>query len=427
LIPEKEFFMNRNTLLARRVEHFDAADALTTAAIRRGSELTETEKQQLDWRMGEIKNIDAQIAEADAQIAAGPTNGNRRPSVPVVIPSVTANDPTIGRIFAKGESIAEHVQRQGRVDHPGVTLGDLCKAMALGGGTPEIRAALAEGSDSAGGVTVPTFLSSQLIDALRARSTVFAAGAKTMVLETGKTSTIATITGDPSATWRAENAAVNTSDMTFGSVVFNPKTLAVILVASRELIEDSLNFQQAITTSLSKSFAAELDRVALIGSGSGSEPKGCSKFSGVGSVSVATDGAVLSNYDPFVQALGTMRTANAADPTACIMHPRTDQEINLLKDSQQRPLARPQAIANLPFLVTSKLPTNEVQGASGVVCSRAIMGDFTELIVGVRHLVGIELLREKYADNYQYGFLCSLRADIAVAHAASFCNIVGIK
>ena len=213
--------------------------------------------------------------------------------------------------------------------------------------------------------------------------------------------------------------------MTFGSVVFNPKTLAVIVTASRELVEDSLNLQQAITMSLSKSFASELDRVALIGAGSGSEPKGCSKFTGVGSVSMGTNGAAIANYDPFVQALGTLRTANAADPSAVIMHPRTDQAVNLLKDSQNRPLERPEAIANLPFLVTSKLSITETQGSASTA-SRAIMGDFSELIVGVRHVVGIELLREKFADNYQYGFLCSLRADIAVAHAASFCNIVGI-
>jgi hypothetical protein len=39
----------------------------------------------------------------------------------------------------------------------------------------------------------------------------------------------------------------------------------------------------------------------------------------------------------------------------------------------------------------------------------------------------IEFLRERYADNLQFGFLAYLRADVAVKHAASFCSIVGIN
>jgi HK97 family phage major capsid protein len=191
------------------------------------------------------------------------------------------------------------------------------------------------------------------------------------------------------------------------------------------LIEDSLLLNDALTLSLTKSFAAELDRVALIGTGVAPQPKGISNVSGVGSVSMGTNGAALTNYDAFIQALGTLRTANVVDPTAVILHPRSDQELNLLKDSQNRPLTRPKAIENLPFLVTSKLSITETQGSSNTA-SRAIMGDFTELIVGIRHNIVIEVLREKYADSLQYGFLAHLRADIAVRHAASFCNIVGI-
>ena len=38
----------------------------------------------------------------------------------------------------------------------------------------------------------------------------------------------------------------------------------------------------------------------------------------------------------------------------------------------------------------------------------------------------IEVLRERYADNLQYGFLAYLRADVAVTHAASFGKLIGI-
>jgi HK97 family phage major capsid protein len=423
---------NPRALKADRHDLFMRADDLITAVKKSGKDLAGADLAKYNSYLSEMKEIDAELERYEAarqQPSLNPGSmfdSTMGPGVrtPVGQPAF-GHDPE-GRsvpIFAKGQSVAEYT-RQEHTDN-GVTLGGLARAMVTGRKTPEIQAALSEGTDSAGGITVPVVLSSQIIDQLRARSTVFQAGAQTLVLETGKPTTIAVINSDPVATWRAENAAVATSDMSFTSVSFVPKTLAVCVTASRELIEDSLNLNTALVMSISKAFASELDRVALIGSGSGSEPKGVSKVSGVGSVSMGTNGAALTSYDPFVTAVGAMRTANAADPSAVILHPRSDQELNLLKDSQNRPLSRPAVIQSLPFLVTSKLLINETQGTSNAA-SRAIMGDFTELIVGVRHSLSIELLREKYSDTLAYGFLAYLRADIAVKHAASFVNVVGI-
>ena len=36
------------------------------------------------------------------------------------------------------------------------------------------------------------------------------------------------------------------------------------------------------------------------------------------------------------------------------------------------------------------------------------------------------LLRERFAENMQYGFLAHLRMDVAVAHPESFCKLIGI-
>jgi HK97 family phage major capsid protein len=410
--------MKLHELKAEKADLLAVAQNIVSTAKAANKDLEGPQLHQYNTLMTNIKALDEKITQCES-IGANHSG----PRVPISM----SRDVEGNRlpIFAKGQSVAEYARQQRPDEHNGITLGAMAKAMALGGGSPEVRAALAEGTDSAGGVTVPVILTSQIVDLMRARSTVFQAGAQTLMLETGKATTLTAIASDPVAGWRAENAAVATSDMTFAPITLTPKSLAVIVTASRELIEDSLNLEQALINSLTKSFAAELDRVALIGTGSATEPKGVSKFSGVGSVSMGTNGAALTNYDPFVEALGTLRTANAADPTACILHPRSDQELNLLKDSQNRPLARPQAIADLPFLVTSKLSTTETQGSANTA-SRAIMGDFTELIVGIRHNIIIEVLREKYADYLQYGFLAHLRADVAVRHAASFCNIVGI-
>lgn len=408
---------NIRELKAQRGDLLALAEGLIKTAKAANKDLQGSELNQYNTVLASIRGLDGEIQKLEV-------SQTRNQATPVAL----GRDST-GKslpIFGKGQSLEAYVRQNVAGSPDGeISFGELARAMALGGGSPAVRAALAEGTDSAGGVTVPVVLSAMLVDRLRAKSTVFQAGAETLVLDTGKATTITAIASDPVAGWRAENAAVATSDMTFAPITLTPKSLAVIVTASRELIEDSINLNQALMSCLTKSFAAELDRVALIGAGSATEPKGCSKVSGVGSVSMGDNGAALTNYDPFVQALGTLRTANASDPTAVIMHPRSDQELNLLKDSQNRPLSRPACIETLPFLVTSKLPINETQGSANTA-SRAVMADFTELIVGIRHNIVIEILREKYADSLQYGFLAHLRADIAVKHAASFCNVVGI-
>jgi HK97 family phage major capsid protein len=406
---------------------------VVTKELGRGqsSVLTTAHQVELEGLRAEVNTLDKQIRGVESKntlsgvdIAAAFRSGHFAKPGQSEPTALRTTDGRVVSMFEKGQSIAAHMRAESAADEA-VTLGETLQSMVLGGGRPEIRAALSEGSDSAGGFTVPTFLSAQLIDRLRARSVVFQAGARTIPLDTGKATTIAAILTDPAATWRAENAAVATSDMTFGAVSFVPKTLAVIVTASRELVEDSVNFDQAIQLSLTKAFASELDRVALIGSGSGSEPKGVSNVSGIGSYSMGTNGLAPTSYAPFVEALGTLQGADASDPTAVIINPRTNKELNKLVDTLGQPMRKPDSIQDLPFLVTSKLPTNETQGSSSTA-SRAVMGYFPDLIVGIRSDLRVELIRQNYAGNLQYGFLAYLRADVAVAHAASFCNVVGI-
>ncbi len=429
-------------LLAQRNELLLMADDLVHSAKRAGKDLAGESLVQFNGCVATMRDIDSKLDELekhsqferDRSFPLPPTVQTR--TLPPVGLPANGNGPVIGRdaegkpvpIFGKGQSIEAYVRQHSGDDTENgeVTFGGLIRAMCLGGGSPAIRNALSIGTDSAGGLTVPTILLTQIIDRLRERSCMFQAGARSIVLDTGKSTTIAAINSDPVATWRAENADVNVSDMSFTPVSFTPKSLAVMVVASRELLEDSLNLNDALVMSLSNSFASELDRVGLIGAGTGSEPKGVSRVTGVGSYSMGTNGGTLASYDPFIEALGILQAANAFDPTACIISPRTNKQISLLKDTLNQPLRRPEGLANLPFLVTSKLPINEVQGGSSAA-SRAVMGYFPDVLFGIRSALQIEILREKYADKLQYGILAHLRADVAVAHAANFCNIVGLN
>ena len=123
---------NRNVMLYERAEHFDKADALTKAAVERGRDLTAEEKKQLQAHMDAMEKIDAEISRLDAGF---PANGYR--PTPVVMPGAQANDPTKGRIFAKGEStVLTSTERTACVNPELVSaMGAQMDALAAKGGT----------------------------------------------------------------------------------------------------------------------------------------------------------------------------------------------------------------------------------------------------------------------------------------------------
>jgi len=287
-----------------------------------------------------------------------------------------------------------------------VGFGEFVKAMAMGAQTPDIRAAMEEASIGGGGATVPDYLFKQLIDRMRAKTVCIAAGAKTVQLQTLQTS-IARLTGDPTAGWRLENAAIAESAASFDRVTFTANSLAVLVKVSRELLEDSVNLNEALMNAFAQSMAISLDKAALIGSGTAPEPRGIWNTTGVGAL---TAGAL--NYSLLLDGVLAMKTANAGDPTAITMNPTQWRALQGLVDSTGQPLRAPAALEKLPQLTSTTMPANEM-----------ILGDFSQLMIGVRSGLNIELLKERFADNHQYAFIAHLRADVQLAHPAAFVKV----
>ena len=297
--------------------------------------------------------------------------------------------------------------------------------MILGPRDEKEKRALGEATTGAGGATVPTFLAAEVIDLLRGQAQVMNAGATIVPLNT-LTNSIARLTADPGAAWHVESAPdLEVSDPTFDNVVFTARTLGSIVRLSREVLQDSVNINSAVSNALARSFASELDRVCLVGSGVASQPKGLSGISYVGSVSMGTDGDRLTDYDPFIDAVQKVLDAKANMPTAFILAPRTTAALAKLKDGLMQPLRIPDLLRNIPFLTSQTVPVTQTQGGA-TNASSVFAGYWPELWVGIRSTLQIELLREVFAANFQYGILCSLRADIQVAHPGSFCIISGI-
>lgn len=414
----------------RRGEIVDECRAITN----KGANISAADQKKFDALMAEADGLAAAIKRANGVDAldhelsqpldnrrAGLDNGLLAGRDASAWVDAKTGEPI--RVLNKGEKLADLYPQGG--PKPTATLGDAVKAMISPGSVaPDIRNVVHESSGPAGGYLVPDSLSATVIDNLRAESVCFRAGARAVPMPTADIY-LAKLTGDPEGTWRVENQTLSEDSPTFGRLRLSAKSLAVIVKISREIVEDAPNLDQVLRNSLAKSFALSLDYALLYGAGT-SDPMGLVNWSGIGEVSLGTDGAQISSFDPFLDAIYEMHADNAGDMTAAVMHPRTEKTLMKLKNGEGLPLVRPQAIASLPFMSTTQIPIDETQGAS-TDCSSIIAGDFTKMLVGMRTQLVIEVLRERYADALQYGLLCYLRADMVLEHPESFVRIVGVR
>ena len=78
-----------------------------------------------------------------------------------------------------------------------------------------------------------------------------------------------------------------------------------------------------LEASLVRSFAVEVDRVCLFGSGTPPQPRGLRTTTNVNEVSQGANGAALTTYDPILDLLALLWAANVTDVNTAIMAPRT--------------------------------------------------------------------------------------------------------
>jgi HK97 family phage major capsid protein len=324
------------------------------------------------------------------------------------------------RMLAPKERLADRDPR-----NDDTSVGAVLAALLTGPKSPTIKAALSEGTDSAGGFSIPLTVLPEFIDRLRSKTQFIQAGARTVILDGMKTR-IMRIATDPTPGWRAENAAVTESDPTFDAIDLVPKSLAVLVKVPIELLADSVNVNTALEQALVGALSVELDRACLFGTGASNQPLGLFNASAINTVSMGTNGAIPTSYDQMLDALYELELDNCDTSTAGIWHPRTARTFRKFKDSTNQPLQLPPALVDLPMLSTTSIPITQTQGTS-TDCSTLLVGDFTRGILGLRQELRIQVLNETYMGNLQGGFIAHLRADVAFERSDAFCRIVGLR
>jgi HK97 family phage major capsid protein len=201
-----------------------------------------------------------------------------------------------------------------------------------------------------------------------------------------------------------------------------------VVTLSVELFEDAdPSSEDVIARSFAAQMALELDRVALRGSGTPPEPRGVVNQTGVTLTTHGANGALITNYDFHLDAVGAVRAANF-EPNAQIQAPRTATSLSKLKEATTNAyMAPPAGLAAIPRLNTKQVPINLTVGTS-TDCSEIYTADWSNLMVGIKTDFQLLFLRERYiADTLSYAFLSYLRADIQLAQPTAFVVDTGVR
>jgi HK97 family phage major capsid protein len=257
---------------------------------------------------------------------------------------------------------------------------------------------------------------------------VFQAGAITVPM-TAQTLALARLTSEGTPAWKSENAAITAADMVFDRVTFTARTLVRLITLSVELFEDAdPSSEDVIARAFAGQMAVELDRVALLGTGTAPEPRGVLNQSGVTLTAHGANGTGITTttaYDWHLDAAGAVRAANFT-PTAHVQAPRTSTSLSKLREATTSAyLAPPPGL--LPMLTTKSIPINVTTGTS-TDTSYIFTGQWDQLLVGIRTDFTLRFLGERYlADTLSYAFLAYLRADVQLAQPAAFVVDTGVR
>lgn len=333
------------------------------------------------------------------------------------------------KVLRNSKDIRAHYSAMSAGTMPGqdMRIDDFLRGVAGMKSNSAVVEALSSGTDTAGGYLLPSKVMPGILEALVPASALLSAGAGIVPLDAGaKNFTTAAIDTIPTAAWRQESAQIASSEATFRAVVAAPKSLAFMFKVSRELLADAPNMAQALNTAIAQAFAKELDRVGLRGSGTAPEPRGILNTSGIQSIGSGTNGTALNGYSSLLAATQSILQADAPAPLAAIMSPRSLVKLAGLTDTTGQPIEKPSMLANWNMIATSQIPNDLTVGTSDD-CSEIYVGDFSKVNFMMREQVSIQVAKEMFANTGEVGFICHVRADIAVMYPKAIAVVTGVR
>ena len=267
----------------------------------------------------------------------------------------------------------------------------------------DILTGTATNTAKGGNLVATDLLAGSFIDVLRAKMVTAQLGATYLTGLQGNVA-IPKKTGPSTAAWVAENAAPaeSTNFPSFGQVTLSPKTLAGFVDFSRRLmLQSSLDIETLIRNDLASTIAVAMDSAAISGSGT-NRPTGVLNTSGIGSVTLATNGAAPT-WQMVVDLVREVEIDNV-DATSAGFLTNAQVKSRLARTPRQTSGIEGNFILQPPFsdlygyplTVSQQVPSNLTKG-TGTNLSAMIFGVWSDLLIG--QWSGIDLMVDPYTGS----------------------------
>jgi HK97 family phage major capsid protein len=400
------------------------AETILGDARTEGRDLDATETRLVERSLDEAETLRTALGDYDRTVTRGwqgsadggiVWNGGRSSTAPATRTRMSEG------VLQRGQTLVDFAARGDRKftdEADELSLARILRGATTGdwsGADLETRA-MSTSPGSAGGFLIPTSLAAAVLDLARANSVVVEAGATVLPID-GPTD-VARLDGDLTANWKTELAPGIESNATFGAMQFRPKTITSHARMSLELAADGPGSEAIIRASMAQAIARAIDYAAISGTGTAPEPRGLRNTPGVATYVVSGE---LDSWE-VLQAFKPVRAANY-EPTALIGHPGSITSWQALRDTTGQPKALPPILQNFPVLHSTGVRHDLAPGGTS---SESYIGDWTQMYVGLRLGLQIEVQRDLRDRTLDVLVATWARADIQVARPQAFCILTEV-
>lgn len=270
---------------------------------------------------------------------------------------------------------------------------------------------LRAGELSDGGYLCPTEFNDEIVSKLQ-EDNVLRQICK--VITTASTHQIPVIATQPAASWIGEGDTINFSNASFGQVTLDAHKLAVAVLLSNELLQDSYyGLENFLIEEFGRAFARAEEESFINGDGTNNQPKGILPTLAQSATStLQTTGAEISADDliTLMYSIDRPYRRNAS----WLINDSTLDNIRKLKDSTQNFLWQPGLGEEPAKLLGHNVYTSSFMPPAVSNNTCVLFGDFSFVVIGERGNRQVRPLRELYAMSDKTAFLMLERVDVAL-------------
>ena len=238
------------------------------------------------------------------------------------------------------------------------------------------------------------------------------------------------VTGGADASWVAEDVDATKAYPAYTKATMSPKRLQVLQGVTYDLLHQSTkSVDRLIMDDMVKAHAAALDAAIFAGSGSSGQPTGVLSASGTNSINTGANGGAIT-YAKLVDMETEVGIDNGLldETIAYVTNAKVQGKLKTIPQISGYPyyLMNDGKVNGYPCYITNAIPSNMAQGTSGSVCSAALFGPWSQVLVG--GWGGLQFIVDPYTAKNKGVLEITAIAyhDVLVRFPAAFCKCVGI-